>query len=308
MTFLIYIVCTFLFKIFFLIYYIYLFVRYLFIYLTFVCCLLVKLVFVFSILLDIWTIISAELRKYWSCMGSIEIWSEALSIRLLMLKLTFDPFPLSWPAGEDNGFHDGPRGPVTLGPSVRWLHGRLMATCHSSSASITRVRRRVCPCLLVCHALRWSAFHYALSGSDPRRSSLPRTCIPTHNTHISENRPAYGFPSDMLVCFGTKQSYMLSQWDNEKNNALEAIRCNFGVYYTGTQNIWGYMFHPIQLSLVRTCAVSKCLCFQSLQRNPGSKPFLLTEAYGLSRLAFTSAKLCSMRDASYTMPCAIDWA
>lgn len=131
-------------------------------------------------------------------------------MRLLMLKLTSDLFPLSGKTGPDNGFHEGPRGPVTFQSSVRWLDGGLMGTCHLSSASIIRARRHVCPCLLVCHALRWSAFHYVHSGSDPCQSSLSRTRTPPHNSHISENRPVYGLPSDTLVCFGTKQSYMLS--------------------------------------------------------------------------------------------------
>lgn len=129
-----------------------------------------------------------------------------------MLELTSELSPLSGPAKADNGFHESPRGPVTFEPSVRRLGGRLMATCHLSSASIMRARLCVCLCLLVCHALRWSAFHYAHSGNDLCRILLPHTHTPTHNSHISENRPVYGFPSDMHVCFGTKQSYMLSHW------------------------------------------------------------------------------------------------
>lgn len=54
-----------------------------------------------------------------------------------MLELTSDLFPLPGPGRARNGFHEGLRGPVTFEPSVRWLDGRLMATCHFSSASIT---------------------------------------------------------------------------------------------------------------------------------------------------------------------------
>lgn len=75
-------------------------------------------------------------------------------------------------------------------------------------------------------AVRWGDLRFITSFLEVIRAlAHSHTHLHTdHNSHISENRTVNRFPSDMLVCFGTKQSCVHSQSTQRKRRTRRIRR------------------------------------------------------------------------------------
>lgn len=172
---------------------------------------------------------------------------------------------------------------------TRRLDGRLMVICHLPSALLMRAGRRVCPCLLVCYALRWSAFHYLLSGSVPCTISLS---LSRSHSHILA-RP--------LTILTFRRTGLCKDFHQMRSHVLLLSRAAW------RRTMFWKQSGVISVYVTRTWKTSEDPCFiwfnsgwwehapcQSAKRVQSARHNASSEPGGLSRLAFTSTKWCFM--------------